>query len=169
MTHGSDVKEGWGKAPDPRGARSPSGGAPGTRAAERAVRVAYALVFALNAQCALLFVLWPDAYASHFELHGAPGAAAVQGLGIAFLMWIATYPAVIASPLRFRALSVVVLVQQAIGLAGELLIRLSLPAGHGLLAASIDRFVAFDAAGLAVMAASLIWLLRAERRQCCTI
>lgn len=56
-----------------------------------------------------------------------PGAAAVQGLGIAFLMWNATYPAVIASPLRFRAVAVIVLVQQAIGLAGESWLRFGCP------------------------------------------
>ena len=82
-------------------------------------RAAFLLVFAINVQCAASFVLWPDVYAPSFEVAGVPGAAAVQGLGIAFLMWNATYPAVIASPLRFRAVAVIVLVQQAIGLAGE--------------------------------------------------
>ena len=67
-------------------------------------RAAFLLVFAINVQCAASFVLWPDAYAPSFEVAGVPGAAAVQGLGIAFLMWNATYPAVIASPARFRAL-----------------------------------------------------------------
>ena len=62
-------------------------------------RAAFLLVFAINVQCAASFVLWPDAYAPSFEVAGVPGAAAVQGLGIAFLMWNATYPAVIASPL----------------------------------------------------------------------
>ena len=61
-------------------------------------RAAFLLVFAINVQCAASFVLWPDAYAPSFEVAGVPGAAAVQGLGIAFLMWNATYPAVIASP-----------------------------------------------------------------------
>ena len=77
-------------------------------------RAAFLLVFAINVQCAASFVLWPDVYAPSFEVAGVPGAAAVQGLGIAFLMWNATYPAVIASPLRFRAVAVIVLVQQAI-------------------------------------------------------
>lgn len=165
MTHGIDLKGPTG----PRDARSPLGGTSGTGAAGIVARIAFALVFALNVQCALSFALWPDAYASQFELYGAPGIAAVQGLGIAFLMWNATYPAVIASPLRFHALTVVVLVQQAIGLVGELWIRISLPTGHELLASSIDRFIVFDAVGLAVMATSFIWLVRAERRQCCTI
>ena len=79
-------------------------------------RAAFLLVFAINVQCAASFVLWPDVYAPSFEVAGVPGAAAVQGLGIAFLMWNATYPAVIASPLRFRAVAVIVLVQQVAAL-----------------------------------------------------
>ena len=120
-------------------------------------------VFAINVQCAASFVLWPDAYAPSFEVAGVPGAAAVQGLGIAFLMWNATYPAVIASPLRFRAVAVIVLVQQAIGLAGESWLRFGLPAGHAALSASIERFILFDAAGLVLMAAAFGWLLWVKR------
>lgn len=133
------------------------------RAAGLAARVAVALVFALNVQCAVSFVLWPGAYAGGFELEGVPGAAAVRGLGVAFLMWNATYPAVIANPRRFRALYAVVLAQQAVGLAGESWILLSLHAGHAALAASIVRFIAFDAAGLVLMAAAFAWLALADR------
>ena len=134
------------------------------RAAVIATRVAFALVFAINVQCALSFVLWPDAYAASYELSGVPGAAAVQGLGVAFLMWNATYPPVIANPRRFRALFAVLLVQQVVGLTGESWILLSLPVGHAALAASIIRFIAFDAAGLMLMAAALSWLVLADRR-----
>ena len=133
------------------------------RVAGLAARIAVALVFALNVQCAVSFVLWPGAYAGGFELEGVPGAAAVRGLGVAFLMWNATYPAVIANPRRFRALYAVVLAQQAVGLAGESWILLSLPAGHAALAASIVRFIAFDAAGLVLMAAAFAWLALADR------
>ena len=114
-------------------------------------RAAFLLVFAFNVQCAASFVLWPDVYAPSFEVAGVPGAAAVQGLGIAFLMWNATYPAVI------------VLVQQAIGLAGESWLRFGLPAGHAALSASIERFILFDAAGLVLMAAAFGWLLWVKR------
>ena len=119
-------------------------------------RAAFLLVFAINVQCAASFVLWPDAYAPSFEVAGVPGAAAVQGLGIAFLMWNATYPAVIASPLRFRAVA-------AIGLAGVSWLRFGLPAGHAALSASIERFILFDAAGLVLMAAAFGWLLWVKR------
>ena len=148
------------------GAQSGSGGS-GQGAAGRTgcrlARAAFLLVFAINVQCAASFVLWPDAYAPSFEVAGVPGAAAVQGLGIAFLMWNATYPAVIASPLRFRAVAVIVLVQQAIGLAGESWLRFGLPAGHAALSASIERFILFDAAGLVLMAAAFGWLLWVKR------
>ena len=60
------------------------------RVAGLAARIAVALVFALNVQCAVSFVLWPGAYAGGFELEGVPGAAAGRGLGVAFLMWNAT-------------------------------------------------------------------------------
>lgn len=128
-----------------------------------AARIAVALVFALNVQCALQFVLWPGAFAGAYELSGVAGEAAVRGLGVAFLMWNATYPAVIASPRRFRTLYVVVLAQQAIGLVGETAILLGLPGGHEVLAASILRFIAFDAAGLVLMAAAFAWLRKREK------
>ena len=127
-------------------------------------RIAVAIVFVLNVQCALQFVFWPASFAGAYELSGVAGEAAVRGLGVAFLMWNATYPAVIASPRRFRALYVVVLVQQAIGLVGESAILLGLPAGHDVLAASILRFIAFDAAGLIAMAAAFAWLAFNARR-----
>lgn len=130
-----------------------------------AARVAVAIVFALNVQCALQFVLMPSSFAAAYELSGVAGEAAVRGLGVAFLMWNATYPAVIASPRRFHSLYIVVLVQQAIGLFGETAILLSLPAGHDVLAASILRFIAFDATGLAFMAAAFAWLAATCRRR----
>lgn len=126
---------------------------------EWVARAAFCLVFCWNVLCAAQFVAAPEAYMAAYELDGMAGAAAVRGLGIAFLMWNATYPAFIAFPRRFRCLGVVVLVQQAIGLFGETGILIALPAGHATLARSIERFIAFDAVGLAVMAAAFAWLL----------
>ena len=118
------------------------------------VRVAFALVFAVNVQCALSFIVDPQGFAGAYELSGVAGEAAVRGLGVAFLMWNATYPAFIAAPHRFRVLGWVVIAQQAIGLVGETAILASLPAGHEVLVGSIGRFIAFDAAGLVVMLAA---------------
>lgn len=123
-----------------------------TRSAEWLARTVVAAVFAFNVQCALVFLLAPQRYAGGFELSGVPGETAVRGLGIAFLMWNATYPLVIWRPRRHRTLFAIVLVQQAIGLVGETWLLLSLPVGHHALASSIARFAAFDGVGLALMA-----------------
>jgi len=125
-------------------------------------RAAVALVFALNIECALAFILTPGRYAGGLELSGVPGEVAVRGLGIAFLMWNATYPLVIWRPHLFRALFGVVLAQQTIGLVGETWLLLTLPAGHGTLAAAVLRFMAFDGAGLAIMTTAFL-LLRGHR------
>lgn len=129
-----------------------------------AVRVCFAFVFAVNVQCALAFALTPEAYMGAYELTGVPGRVAAQGIGIAFLMWNCTYPLVIWQPRRHRVLAGVVLAQQAVGLVGESCIRATLPAGHELLASSIDLFITFDAVGLVLMGASLTVLLATERR-----
>lgn len=135
------------------------------KAATWVVRVAFAAVFAVNVQCAVQFALWPEAFAGAYELAGVAGEAAVRGLGIAFLMWNATYPAFIVAPARFRVLGWVILAQQAIGLAGESLLLAGLPAGHDVLAASVARFIAFDGAGLVVMAIAFAAFLVASKRR----
>ena len=128
-----------------------------------AVRLAFAAVFIINVQCALQYVIWPDNYTAGFELAGLPGQVAVRGLGIAFLMWNATYPAVIAFPQRFKPLAFVVLAQQLIGFVGEMAILFTLPAGHDAIALSIGRFAVFDGVGLLIMFATFMWLLVSRR------
>ena len=126
-------------------------------------RVAVGAVFVLNVQCALQFILCPERYSGGFELSGVPGATAIRGLGIAFLMWNATYPLVLWDPRRHRTLFGVIIVQQLIGLVGESWLLLTLPAGHEALAASITRFVAFDGAGLALLAAAFVLSRETDR------
>lgn len=135
------------------------GGRPRIDLAEWLARLAVAAVFAINVECALSFIVQPDRYAGGFELTGTPGAAAVRGLGIAFLMWNATYPLVIVRPRRSLVLFGVVLVQQAIGLAGETWLLTTLPTGHDTLASSVMRFIVFDGVGLVLMAAAFAALL----------
>jgi len=122
-------------------------------AATRAMwgRLAVGLVLVANLTAAIPYVIDPAAYAGAFELSGVPGAAMVRGLGILFLMWNVTYLPVIIDPLRQRTLFVVVLVQQVIGLAGEIWIVASLPAAHATLAAAGLNFIVFDGAGLALL------------------
>lgn len=127
------------------------------------VRLCFAFVFVANVQCALGFVLAPEAYMGAYELSEVPGRVATQGIGVAFLMWNCTYPAVIWQPQRHHLLAGVVLAQQMVGLVGESVIRAMLPAGHELLASSIDLFIAFDATGLLLMGSSLAALLAAEK------
>ena len=120
-----------------------------------AVRACFAFVFVVNVQCALGFALTPEAYLGAYELAGVPGRVAAQGIGVAFLMWNCTYPLVIWKPQRHTTLAGVALAQQVVGLIGESAIRATLPAGHDLLASSIDLFIAFDAAGLLLMGISI--------------
>lgn len=115
------------------------------------VRIAFALVFVINVQCALSFIVWPEAYLSAYELQGVSGMAAVQGIGVAFLMWNVTYPLVIIDPRKYWIVAYIVLIQQFVGLVGESYILWTLPVGHEVLGASIERFIAFDAAGFVLM------------------
>lgn len=117
-----------------------------------AARVLVALVFAINVQCGLQFIVWPSAYVGAYQVEGASAEAMVRTVGICFLMWNATYPPVIAQPNRFRMLFGVILAQQVIGLVGESLLLASLGPGLEVLASSILRFVIFDAAGLVLLA-----------------
>lgn len=119
------------------------------------MRIAFALVFAVNVQCALSFIVWPEAYLSAYELQGVSGVVVVQGIGVAFLMWNVTYPFVIIDPRKYWIVARIVLVQQVVGLIGESYILWTLPARHEVLGASIERFIAFDAAGFVLMALAM--------------
>ncbi len=115
-------------------------------------RVCFAVVFVLNVTCAFQFIVLPEAYMGAYQLEGVSGRAAIQGIGVAFLMWNATYPAFIVNPNQFKVLGIVICVQQAIGAVGETMIMFSLPAsGFELLTSSIIRFLAFDVVGLIAM------------------
>jgi hypothetical protein len=125
-------------------------------------------VFAINLHCVISFIFTPERSLDAFELAGVPGTVAIQGIGIAFLMWNATYPLVIFNPRKYRALFVVVLVQQIIGLVGESIIYLALPAGHQVLGESILRFIVFDAAGLLLLAVGFALTLKRFANSCTT-
>ena len=123
---------------------------------EWVARVLVALVFFINVQCALQFVLWPEAYTAAYQLEGASAEAIVRSFGICFLMWNATYPPVIVHPGKYRVLFGVVIAQQAIGLVGESLLYMGLGAELSVLASSVLRFIVFDAAGLVVLVIAFI-------------
>ena len=122
-----------------------------TDAAAIAVRICFCVVFLLNIQCAL-----------GFALEGPAGLAAIRGIGVAFLMWNATYPVFIVAPRKFKVLGWVVIVQQVVGLVGEsfILVSIASMSGMELLRSSILRFIIFDGAGLVIMVISFIVLLK---------
>lgn len=126
-------------------------------------RLTVGLVFFFNVECAVAFIVRPEAYAPSFEVSGAPGEALVRGMGILFLMWNTTYPLVLWNPRRYRWLFLLVIIQQVIGLTGELWMLWTLPEGHRTLARTGWRFSVFDGGGLAAMLAAyglLCWSLR---------
>ena len=125
-------------------------------------RIIVGAVFLMNVSCALAFILQADKYSPGFEVAGVPGRIYVQGMGILFLMWNATYPLVLFHPIRYRALFVVVLIQQAIGFAGETWLWLTLPSGNLPLRATGLRFMLFDGIGLIAMVGAY-WLLRKSK------
>ena len=124
-----------------------------------AARLLIAVVVGWNLQCALVFLLDPARFAPGFELAGIPGEAAVRGTAVLFVMWNVPYLVALWQPRRQRVSLWEAIIMQAIGVIGESLILAWLPAGHADLHASILRFVAFDAAGLVLLAAAC-WLAR---------
>ena len=108
-------------------------------------------VFAINIRCVIAFIFFAENYIRAYELTGVPGMVAIQGIGVAFLMWNTTYPLVIVRPDKFRILFIVVIAQQIVGLLGETFILLTMPGGYDILAGNILRFIIFDAAGLVLL------------------
>jgi hypothetical protein len=117
------------------------------------VRVGVGVVCGWNLTAAIPFIVAPADYTASFEVAEVGGEALVRGLGILFLMWQVPFVPVILDPIRYRACLVCLLVMQAIGLAGESWMLSQLPAGHAALRATGWRFVAFDGAGLVILAA----------------
>lgn len=115
-------------------------------------RLAVSAVFLMNISCAFDFLLRPGRYTPGFEVSGAAGRAIVQGFGLLFLMWNATYPPVIIQPARQKTLFIVILVQQLIGVTGESWLYFRLPAEYTALRATGLRFIIFDGLGLLLIA-----------------
>ena len=113
------------------------------------------VVLLLNLQAAVLFLTAPQGFIGAFELAGVPGRAAVQGVGILFLMWQVPYVFAAVNPVQNRVSLVSACLMQLIGLAGETLLLVSIPAEYGLLRGSITRFIWFDAAGLVLLLVAL--------------
>ncbi len=121
-----------------------------------AARFLIAVVVAWNLECALVFWLNPGGFAAGFELAGLPGAAAVRGFAILFVMWNIPYLVALWHPQHYRLSLGEALAMQIVGVIGESFILLSLPAGHALLHASLLRFITFDAAGVVCLLGAIL-------------
>ena len=126
-------------------------------------RLMYLAVFVSNMICIVAFVFNPASYVYSYQVNGAAGAiAAIEGLGVAFAMWNVTYPFFILNKNDNKALGLAIIVQQAVGLVGELYIQSELGEGLEVLRSSITRFVWFDAGGLVLLIAGYIILFAAR-------
>jgi len=125
-------------------------------------RVLIGAVILWNVQCAIAFLAAPGAYAPGFELGGPAGEAMVRGLGVLFLMWNVPYVVALLHPVRHRTSLYEAVAMQTIGLAGESLILWSLGAGHPAVSSTVLRFIAFDGAGLMLLALA-VWMTHRSR------
>jgi hypothetical protein len=119
-------------------------------------RFLIAVVVTWNLECALVFWLNPGGFAPGFELAGLPGAAAVRGFAVLFVMWNIPYLVALWHPQRHRLSLWEALAMQTVGVIGESFILFSLPAGHALLHASLLRFITFDAAGVVFLIGAVL-------------
>jgi hypothetical protein len=124
-------------------------------------RFLIAIVTLWNLQAALVFFLWPQVYAPGFMLTGLPGETAIRGVGVLFAMWSLPYLVALWHPRRYQLALQLALAMQVLGVLGESLICLTIPADYAVLRASILRFSAFDAAGVLLLAGAC-WLGRKE-------
>jgi hypothetical protein len=122
-----------------------------------AARFFVLLVTAWNIQCALVFLISPASYAAGFNLEGALGAAMVRSIGLLFLMWNIPYIAALIHPDRWRVTLWVALIQQTIGVMGEIWIRNQ--TSHLIeLQASLLKFILFDAPGILCLGLALLFI-----------
>jgi hypothetical protein len=114
------------------------------------------VVVAWNLECALVFWRNPGSFAPGFELAGLPGAAAVRGFAVLFMMWNIPYLVALWHPQDHRLSLWEALAMQTVGVIGESFILFSLPAGHALLHASLLRFITFDAVGVVCLLGAVL-------------
>jgi len=113
-------------------------------------------VLFFNVQCALAFLIQPQAYVGAFELQGTAGEVMVRSMGILFLMWNVPYAFALLHPVKNRLSLRQAWLMQAIGLMGEVVLLATLPEGHAPLRATAARFIWFDGAGLLALTGALM-------------
>lgn len=124
------------------------------------------LVTAWNLQAALIFIGSPGGFVRAYELSGAAGEAAVRGFGVLFLMWNVPYLFALKDPIRYQLALTFALLMQLTGLIGESYIFSTLGVDHQLLRSSILRFIAFDGAGLVLLAVAYILIRKKNNLNC---
>ena len=124
-------------------------------------RLLIGLVIFFNLQAAILFIIIPAAYSAGFEVGGVVGEKLVQGMGILFLMWNVPYIYALIDPIRHRTSLHQAIIMQAIGVAGETILWLTLPPGHHSMQSTVVRFAIFDGSGLIGLWVAL-WITRAR-------
>jgi len=128
-------------------------------------RLLIALVIAWNLQAALVFLLTPQTFTAGFELSGVPGSAALRGIAILFVMWNIPYLVALWQPHRNRVSLWEALAMQSVGVIGESIILVTLPAGNTPLHTSLLRFIVFDSAGLVALGLAIILGVGNRRRE----
>lgn len=126
-------------------------------------RILIGIVLFLNVQCALAFLVTPEAYAPSFEMSGSVGAGMVRGLGVLFLMWNVPYATAAIDPVRRRFSLYEAITMQAIGFLGESLILATLSQDHVQIRATLGRFILFDGFGLLALLGAA-WVTRTTRK-----
>ncbi len=120
-------------------------------------RILIGLVLLDNLQAAILFLNKPGTFAAAFDLAGSAAIIAIRSIGILFLMWCVPYFFATLNPVRYRVSLIEACIMQSIGLVGESILYLRLPAGLENTPSSLERFILFDAVGLIMLLVALIF------------
>jgi hypothetical protein len=129
-------------------------------------RILIGIVTFFNLQAAIQFMLQPEFYAAGFEIGGSPGEAMIRGVGLLFLMWNIPYIVALIHPFRHFVSLCEAVVMQAIGLAGESVILLTLAGEHPQITSSVTRFIIFDGSGLLLLliaSGCILWVRKQSK------
>jgi len=121
-------------------------------------RILIGLVFIINIQCAIVFIVGPSHYMYGFGLDGAAGAQTVRAFGLLFIMWNVPYAFALVNPKKYRVSLIEAVIMQAIGFIGESCILLiggsySIPIEN-----TLKRFIVFDGIGLIFLLIALCFV-----------
>ena len=128
----------------------------------KTARILVGLVFLINIQCALVFLLNPSPYMVGFGLEGAAGEQTVRALGLLFMMWNVPYAFALANPVKHRISLIEAVIMQAIGLIGETSILLVGGPYPSPIESTLKRFILFDGIGLVFLLIAL-WFGRVKK------